>query len=449
MPQAFELVRGPGGARSASSTRTGQRAMSTNTADLVTYALEGVVQHGTATAAYFGAPRGRQDRHRGELPGRVVLRLRPAARRVRVDRLSEGRDPAVRRRGLLRRRSAARCRREIWRRFMSAGGREAAGPRLRLPVIHRPHGRRADHVLATCRRRTYTTPATTAAYAPHHELAAAREPSTRRSPDHAGAAPPAAPAPTHRAASDAAAARAAADTAGVGLSVSTCSSRIDGFARRRDRARRLRTITAVASRGAGTAARRSAGRRLGGQRIVRAARRQAASSSSSTARERCRASPRRSLRRTSYVHVAGWFFSPDFRHGSRTGRRSASCSPRLPSASTCACSRGRARRCRSSIRIAQRCARCATSSCAARGSQMALDAKERPMHCHHEKLVIVDGERRVRRRHRPHVVRRPPAGLTATIAPRDSSAGTTRASGSRGRRRRCRRALPPALARAR
>jgi penicillin-binding protein 1A len=55
-PQAFELVRGPGGATLGKLDTKGQRALSTNTADLVTYALEGVVQHGTATAAGFGRP---------------------------------------------------------------------------------------------------------------------------------------------------------------------------------------------------------------------------------------------------------------------------------------------------------------------------------------------------------------------------------------------------------
>ena len=34
----------------------GAQAIPRNTADLVTYALEGVVSHGTGTAAYFGRP---------------------------------------------------------------------------------------------------------------------------------------------------------------------------------------------------------------------------------------------------------------------------------------------------------------------------------------------------------------------------------------------------------
>ena len=39
-------------------------------------------------------PGGRQDRHRGGLQGRLVLRLRPPARDVRLGRLPAGRDPA-------------------------------------------------------------------------------------------------------------------------------------------------------------------------------------------------------------------------------------------------------------------------------------------------------------------------------------------------------------------
>jgi phosphatidylserine/phosphatidylglycerophosphate/cardiolipin synthase-like enzyme len=41
--------------------------------------------------------------------------------------------------------------------------------------------------------------------------------------------------------------------------------------------------------------------------------------------------------------------------------------------------------------------------------RMALDARERPMHCHHEKLVVVDGRVAFRRRPRPHRPRRRPA----------------------------------------
>jgi len=55
-PQAFDLVRGPHGGVIGRLNAPGARAIPQNTADLVTYALEGVVQHGTGTAAGFGRP---------------------------------------------------------------------------------------------------------------------------------------------------------------------------------------------------------------------------------------------------------------------------------------------------------------------------------------------------------------------------------------------------------
>jgi penicillin-binding protein 1A len=55
-PQAFDLVRGPNGAVIGQLGAPGVQAIPQNTADLVTYALEGVVSHGTGTAAYFGRP---------------------------------------------------------------------------------------------------------------------------------------------------------------------------------------------------------------------------------------------------------------------------------------------------------------------------------------------------------------------------------------------------------
>ena len=58
------------------------------------------------------------------------------------------------------------------------------------------------------------------------------------------------------------------------------------------------------------------------------------------------------------------------------------------------------------------------------GSAVAADRRERPMHCHHEKLVIVDDERRVRRRHRPDRPRRRP--LRQRTAPDARSARLAR-----------------------
>jgi penicillin-binding protein 1A len=55
-PQAFELVRGPKGSVIGRLNAPGAQTIQRNTADLVTYALQGVVSHGTGTAAYFGRP---------------------------------------------------------------------------------------------------------------------------------------------------------------------------------------------------------------------------------------------------------------------------------------------------------------------------------------------------------------------------------------------------------
>jgi penicillin-binding protein 1A len=56
LPQALALVRSPDGKVLGKLDTHGDRALPENTADLVTYALEGVVQHGTGTAASIGRP---------------------------------------------------------------------------------------------------------------------------------------------------------------------------------------------------------------------------------------------------------------------------------------------------------------------------------------------------------------------------------------------------------
>ena len=54
--QALKLVRDPAGTVLARLVPKGNRVISANTAATVTYALQGVVDHGTGTAAYFGRP---------------------------------------------------------------------------------------------------------------------------------------------------------------------------------------------------------------------------------------------------------------------------------------------------------------------------------------------------------------------------------------------------------
>jgi penicillin-binding protein 1A len=54
-PRALELVRGPGGGVLGKLATPGSQTIPLNVADTVTYALQGVVQHGTGTAAALGA----------------------------------------------------------------------------------------------------------------------------------------------------------------------------------------------------------------------------------------------------------------------------------------------------------------------------------------------------------------------------------------------------------
>jgi penicillin-binding protein 1A len=54
-PQAIEIARGPNGQVIDKLSAKGERVLSPNAADLVTYALQGVVQYGTGTAASLGS----------------------------------------------------------------------------------------------------------------------------------------------------------------------------------------------------------------------------------------------------------------------------------------------------------------------------------------------------------------------------------------------------------
>ena len=55
-PVPVEEIKGPDGKVIRKTHREGTRALPQNVADMVTYALEGVVRSGTGTAAYFGRP---------------------------------------------------------------------------------------------------------------------------------------------------------------------------------------------------------------------------------------------------------------------------------------------------------------------------------------------------------------------------------------------------------
>ena len=89
-----------------------------------------------------------QDRHRAGVLGRVVLRLRPAARDLRVGGLPAGRDPTRGRRGFL-----GRVRRHDpgahLARLHVAGDSRHADQGLRRAVVRGLHGRRAEPAAAS------------------------------------------------------------------------------------------------------------------------------------------------------------------------------------------------------------------------------------------------------------------------------------------------------------
>jgi penicillin-binding protein 1A len=55
-PESLAVVRGPRGGVLPLPQAQGKRALSPNAADIVTYALQGVIQQGTGTTADFGRP---------------------------------------------------------------------------------------------------------------------------------------------------------------------------------------------------------------------------------------------------------------------------------------------------------------------------------------------------------------------------------------------------------
>ncbi len=196
--------------------------------------------------------------------------------------------------------------------------------------------------------------------------------------------------------------------------------------RRRDRATRRRPPPAAPEAARLAARLRPARRRALVRRRPAAARRQRARG----ARRRRGSAPAAAgeIARRAGVRAARGLVRSRRRSGSRAaGRRCASCSRRPQSAPTSACSRGPARRCRSSTRRARACA--TTREALVKGTriQMALDARERPMHCHHEKLAVIDGPSRTSAAStsRRSVV----TGSTRATTPRvGASAGTTRRS---------------------
>ena len=93
----------------------------------------------------------------------------------------------------------------------------------------------------------------------------------------------------------------------------------------------------------------------------------------------------------SHVHLTGWYFTPDFaleRDGEPTILRNllAELAERIDVRVLA----GPGRRCRSSARRVATCGRCRSGLTAHTRIQCALDARERPLHCHHEKTIVID-----------------------------------------------------------
>ena len=89
--------------------------------------------------------------------------------------------------------------------------------------------------------------------------------------------------------------------------------------------------------------------------------------------------------------VAGWHFTPGFqlrRDGPTLRELLAEVAERVE----CGSSPGPARRCRSSSPSRGDVRAMRDALRARHAIRVALDARERPMHCHHEKLVVVDDE---------------------------------------------------------
>ena len=139
---------------------------------------------------------------------------------------------------------------------------------------------------------------------------------------------------------------------------------------------------------------RPTGRRRCGRPGTRRRGRATRSRSSSTARRRCREIERAIRGARRHVHIAGWSITPHFaRHARRAARPPARTARRHGGARAGprADVGGRAARTRSPPTAPRRATRATSSRAGRRSARRATRARAR-LHCHHEKLVIVDDE---------------------------------------------------------
>ncbi len=319
-PQAFELVRAPNSSVLGRLTTRGDQAISSSVADQVTYALEGVIQHGTGTAASIGRPAAGKTGTAENFQDAWFCGYVPQLAACVWVGYPKAEIPLIERRGCRRRRRRHAPRGDLARLHVSSDGRHA-GTRVPDAADHRD-----DDV--------------------RHELL---HPDGPDADDH-----------QHPAVDRCRRRRRRAATSHL-----FPLDRIDGAIGDGDRARRARRITGAASPASATSfvfdaarlvgwadAERRFSARPGNRR--RAARR--------WRRRRFRALPPTSRSAHSHVHLAGWFFTSEASARTTTARRSPRSSARQRSACPSASSPGPARRFPCSIPTAAKCARCATRS---------------------------------------------------------------------------------------
>ena len=124
-PQAIALARGPQGKVVGQLQTKGTRVLSPNTADLVTYALQGVIQHGTGTGANFGRPEAGKTGTAENYQDAWFCGYVPQLATCVWVGYPKARDPAARRRGLRQRLRRLAARVDLARVHVAGGGAAA------------------------------------------------------------------------------------------------------------------------------------------------------------------------------------------------------------------------------------------------------------------------------------------------------------------------------------
>ena len=118
-PQAFETVQGPNAKVLGKISTSGRSVLAPNLAAELTYAMQGVIQYGTGTAANIGRPAAGKTGTAENYQDAWFCGFVPQLATCVWVGYPVGRDPAATTSRASARSSAARFRREIWRDFMA------------------------------------------------------------------------------------------------------------------------------------------------------------------------------------------------------------------------------------------------------------------------------------------------------------------------------------------